>query len=170
MEWFDTGYGARRKSQDGEFVNGRFYPQWANGGEIRSREEYPYGYSFFVTHGPMCKIEGEDLGGAYSDRMASWDREAWEDAWAAMNGKNRFNYLTLADLSRFLTRYNRRETECLQALEGCNVSNGYPLWYFVWRHPTKAMETRKGQAATQLGAKHDSAVAEPFARKDSPNG
>jgi hypothetical protein len=166
----------RRSDPDFEFVRGRAYPHWANGGSIRPRDEYPYSYSFFITHGPVKKFEGVGIGGAYSDRMSAWDHDAWQNAWAAVAPKRHYNELSLDDLSRFLTAYHLKTTKCLQVLEGCNVSNGYPLWYFVWEQvPAQGGEARQGgdSAASSV---HEHPVPEgdapltPCNHKDSPHG
>lgn len=139
----DIWYGqARARVEDEEFVRIGFrtYPRWANGYEIRDRESYPYSYSFFISKGPIKNFSGDDISGAYDDRMRGWDHDAWIAAWDAMPAK-RYRDLSMEDLSKFLTVYFKRKVTCLQLLEGCNVSNGYPIYYFVWREENEPSET-----------------------------
>lgn len=124
--------GGERNDPDFIFRGGYAFPGWANGSQIRTPDEAPYGYSFYVLSGPTKVFDGDDIAGMYSDRMAEWDRETYAAACQELDG-NRFANAPLSRLSKFLSRYLGKNAECLQVLQGCNVSNGYPLWYFVYR-------------------------------------
>ena len=101
----------------------------------RTKRTHPYSYEAFVLFDFRKKGGPESNAGAYSDRMMQWD---W----------NKHNNLLLKHYGDQGQSWNRRDPDSIEAylrdyfdkpelrlcyvLEGCNVSNGYPYWYFGW--------------------------------------
>lgn len=127
-------YDGEREDPDFIFAGGRAYVRRWCQGEVRTVEKYPYAYDFFVQSGPHEMFD--KASGCYSDRLRQWSEENWKRGWAeigvADGDVGGMHSWTTRDASRFLSGYYRQQIECKQILQGCNVSNGYPLWYFVF--------------------------------------
>lgn len=106
---------------DNFFVN----PQ----GERKTKAESPYGYSEFYIWRDADLTHST---GDYSDRLEQWSAEKWKAAWDAMPKNKRITEMTKRDCSKFLSVYHGRPIKAMGLIEGCNVSNGYPYWVFLY--------------------------------------
>jgi hypothetical protein len=107
----------------------------------RTKWEYPYSYSFFVVWKSEQDKRGiPGLGDAYSDRLLQWDRDKYNRCAEAVWGDHRqmFGSSEVAEIEQFLRLYCGDAGLVLTCiLEGCNVSSGYPLWFFRWQKGPK---------------------------------
>lgn len=124
-----------RDDDDFVYINGRAYPRAFNSTIIYDRESHPYSYSFHVIAGEVRKFEHPEFTGHYSDRIQQANYEKYRNALAIAGVGGNWARASLKQASDFLSVYYGKDLECVQILEGCNVSNGYPLWYFLWRNP-----------------------------------
>jgi len=99
----------------------------------KTKEKYPYSYDpYVVWKGDYDKNRD---GATYSDRLLQWDydkynrccREVWK------NERQSFSERNPKDIEKFLSLYFGKEIELTVLMEGCNVSNGYPYWVFIYR-------------------------------------
>lgn len=91
----------------------------------RTKEQYPYSYDMFVVwrDGP-----NEDCtGSVYSDRMVQWDSNLYEECRKKHDLKN-YVGATRQQLNGFMSDYLKKPVQVLFLAEGCNQSNGYPVW------------------------------------------
>jgi hypothetical protein len=100
----------------------------------RTPENCPYSYDAFVI-GNWGYVQGtEGYCFAYSDRMSSWDYEAYQRAkksvpYSSLYSRGPVNKELIA---KFLSVYTGKKCTPVLVLHGCNVGNGYPYLYFVW--------------------------------------
>lgn len=106
-----------------------------NGNPVkRTKEEYPYNYdSYVVWKGDYT--ENTD-GCVYSDRLFQWDWEKYnrccEEVWG--NQGQYFNNRMPEDIEKFLSLYIGKKIKLTAIMEGCNWSNGYPVWVFCYKN------------------------------------
>lgn len=105
----------------------------------RSKAEYPYSYDAFVT---WRGLANEELNGSvYSDRLYQWD---WEKHNALCNKHfgnqgQRWSERQPDKIEAFLRDYlDDPELVLGLVMEGCNVSSGYPYWYFGYKSSKKS--------------------------------
>lgn len=94
--------------------------------ERRHKYEYPYSYSEYYIWRNGNPSNADDA--VYSDRLYEWDYEKHVTAWKVV-GK-RFDQMSRAELSKYLSAYFDKPIQAMAMAEGCNVSNGYPYWIF----------------------------------------
>lgn len=110
----------------------------------RTPQTHPYSYGTFVQW-QHPQIPKEQAGGGwYSDRMFQHDHKKYnraaQEVWG--NQGQYFSQRTPEDIERFLRLYMEDDSLVLVTiLQMCNVSSGYPLWYFRWE------TTQKGEVA-----------------------
>jgi hypothetical protein len=98
----------------------------------RTKEDYPYSYdSFVVWKENYCKEKSNVV---YSDRLLQWDYnkfgECCMEVWG--NQGQMFYDRNPKDIEAFLSKYFSKEIKLTVIMEGCNVSNGYPIWTFIY--------------------------------------
>lgn len=99
----------------------------------KTKDEYPYSYDpYVVWKGDYDKEKISNV--VYSDRLWEWDskkyNECCQEVW---NNHGQYFYnREPEDIERFLSKYFRRNIKLTVILEGCNVSNGYPVWVFYY--------------------------------------
>ena len=100
----------------------------------RTKASHPYSYEDFTVWGKNMK----GTSGVYSDRLYGWDYKKYnrccEEVWG-----NQGQYFDRSDrtpetIEKFLQLYYDDTTlELTWIVEGCNVSSGYPYWYFSFK-------------------------------------
>lgn len=101
----------------------------------------PYDYDPILQFSARSKLP--ENGSCYSDRMSQWDYKKYRDLCEKhFKGKNGdpggdyFDRRTPADIEAFLREYfDKPELTLLRVEEHCNVSNGFPVWFFAWNNP-----------------------------------
>ncbi|MBQ7825816.1 MAG: hypothetical protein IJ337_05640, partial [Clostridia bacterium] len=70
----------------------------------------------------------------YSDRMLGYDREKYNAACQQVfsNKSQSFDNRTPEDIERFLCLYLGKPVKLMAILQGCNASNGFPYWAFLF--------------------------------------
>lgn len=134
-------YGGDRKARQEDANNfykfGRVYPKWVGNhrwDEIRSKEDSPYGYSPYLVAGSSTPYKGEDIESYYDDRMHGWYGDKWTAALKkAFGERSSYQYASLEQMTQAISEVFGEAVECLQIIEGCNVSNGFPYRVFVVR-------------------------------------
>lgn len=124
-----TNYGA-----DGKLISLDF----ENNVIERTEYEHPYSFSTRCTWAIMGKkreqIEKMDSrGGVYSDRLQHEDSLKFEMACRSVWGDQgqRFESRFPKDIEKMLQIvYANPKLKLYRILKSCNVSNGYPVWYF----------------------------------------
>lgn len=98
----------------------------------RTKASHPYNYSGFVQH--RWRKNQDGMTSAYTDRMRTWDPEAFDRARKAAEVRgDLFGQLRAAQWEAFLAAYYRdRDLNLVAVMEWCNVSNGHPLWSLHW--------------------------------------
>jgi hypothetical protein len=108
----------------------------------KTKEQSPYGYTDFY-HWRTFEVGGSKGHQAvYSDRLSQWDHNAYERAWSL--NKQRFEFYSQEDCSKFLTEYFGKPIIATALSEGCNPSNGYPYYVFYFQEPSKEAENTDG--------------------------
>jgi hypothetical protein len=138
MNYFDLGYSPDRPSKDGiTFKGGYAFVDSMTCSNFSTPQEAPYSYGVHIINGPI-KVFGYDPDSSrssdYDDRLRQHYRENWAAAEAANilpKSWSRWKSAPLKKISQFLSIVFGHEVECLQVLEGCNVSNGYPYQIFI---------------------------------------
>jgi len=99
----------------------------------RTRDSHPYNYDPFM----VCGHDQKTNGGDYSDRLYEWNYEkAKACAEKHLCGVSEFR--NLAKVEAFLRDYHDQpELNLAYVIQMCNVSNGYPVWYFGYNLPSK---------------------------------
>ena len=104
-----------------------------NGELIRkSKREYPYSYDAFLQWG---NITDKVNGSAYSDRLRQWDYEKHNEVLMDVFGDkgHYWENRNPEKIEKFLQLYfDKPELKLVRIFEGCNVSNGFPYWYFEY--------------------------------------
>lgn len=99
----------------------------------KNKLEYPYSYDAFVLYDN--RNGNKSTGGVYSDRLMQWDYNKFNrccmEVWN--NQGQYFNNRSPKDIEKFLSLYFGKQIEIIMIIEGCNVSNGYPYWYFDYK-------------------------------------
>ena len=98
---------------------------------------HPYSYDAFIL---WEKNKSKGNGSAYDDRMRQWDREKWDKAHKKAyppkfdgGGPSR-RYADPKATQKFLRLYfNDSKLQLIRVIEECNVSNGYPVFCFIYR-------------------------------------
>lgn len=92
----------------------------------RTKHTDPYTYEPFTLWGSKTNSEQ----GVYSDRLYGWKfNKCCNDVWG--NSGQCFDSREPSDIEKFLQLYyNKPDLKLEWVVEGCNVSNGYPYWYF----------------------------------------
>lgn len=93
----------------------------------RTKAAYSYSYDEFF-HWKTDKLKSSN-GAWYSDRMYQADREAWDKAHEAVEG--RFEQMTKEEINKWLSIYMDCPCEVTALAEGCNQATGYP-YYIIW--------------------------------------
>lgn len=99
----------------------------------RNPIQYPYSYDLFVTY----KVGTRDdiTGSVYSDRLYQWDSQKYNDLCEKHFG-NRGKYFDTrnpGDIEKFLSEYLGKSLDLIAIMQGCNVSTGFPVWWFGYR-------------------------------------
>lgn len=144
---FGRGKQQRHEDEHNFYKEGRIYPKWAGNhrwDEIRTREEAPYSYSPFIVQGPSTPFKGEDIESVYDDRMHGWYGDKWSAALKKALGERSYQQASLEQLSEAMSEVFGDKVQCVQVLEGCNVSNGFPYRVFTYRRLTFVHQWPKG--------------------------
>lgn len=100
-----------------------------------TRLTHPYNYDDFVQW--RCSgFRREDYPSAvYSDRLLSWDYDKFgrcaKEVWGS--GGQYFSDRTPEEIEQFLSLYFEKPIKLGAVMQGCNHSNGFPLWIFFYR-------------------------------------
>lgn len=106
--------------------------------KIRTRAEHPYGYSpiLIYKNTNIGLSENRTHGWDYDDRMRSRDYDFYNKKFdeAFPNTKTRgMCDKTYLEVETFLrTFFDNPDLELFCIIENCNISNGYPEYYFSW--------------------------------------
>lgn len=118
---------------------------WTDEPIVRTKHAHPYSYEPFTVFGANCPCES--TGNAYSDRLMQWDRDKYKRCCKAVWGDEGqcFENRSPKSIEKFLQQYYEDESiELLWIVQDCNVSNGYPVWYFQWMVSGKCICTEEG--------------------------
>lgn len=108
----------------------------AEGKEIeRSEHEHPYNFSPYCTWIDRKNKNIKNISGVYSDRLFQWDYEKHDNLCLNHFG-DRGQYWDRRkplDIQSFLRDYlGHPELILIKIDKHCNVSSGYPVWYFTY--------------------------------------
>lgn len=97
---------------------------------------YPYSYDDFVIW-KHEDFNNEGRHSVYSDRMMSWDCGKFNRCCQEVFGNtgqffNDLNERPPKDIEKFLCMYLEKEVKLTAIIQGCNRSNGYPYWVFIY--------------------------------------
>ena len=107
---------------------------WTGEPITRTQSSHPYSYEAFTMFGKNT----EGTSGMYSDRMICWDhekynrccKEVWDNHGQYFDRRGRCP----KSIEKFLQLYNDNDKlELTWIVQDCNVSNGYPVWYFQFK-------------------------------------
>lgn len=103
-------------------------------GEVieRTPYDYPYSYDEFVIYLNGYKKEKSHC--VYSDRLFQWDSEKYNQCCLKVFGNTGqyFDNRKPSKINEFLNLYLEKEVKLTAICQGCNWSNGYPLWRFIY--------------------------------------
>ena len=100
----------------------------------RTPETDPYSYDAYVTYKSNEFLPSDYW--VYDDRMRQWDWDKYHNAAKEVWPKGSPHYFygkDPKDINKFLNLYYGKEVKLTAIMTGCNVSNGYPYWIFVYR-------------------------------------
>ena len=105
---------------------------WTGAPLERTKRSHPYSYEPFTVWG----VRTEGATGVYSDRMFQQSPSKFnvccQEVWG--NTGQYFDSRCPYEIEKFLQLYYEDLTIKLTwIVEDCNVSNGYPLWYFQFK-------------------------------------
>jgi hypothetical protein len=96
----------------------------------KTPDKYPYSYDDYIIYQTRDKATD----GCYSDRLRQWDYTLTRNLITKHFPERTGDYYPRSSpelVEGFLRdRLNNPKLELVHILEGCNVSNGYPYWYF----------------------------------------
>ena len=98
----------------------------------RDPDNYPYSYEAYVTY--MCDYDKDKAKTVYSDRLYQWDLEKFNNCCDEVFGDHGqyFDNRSPAKINEFLNKYFEKDVKLTAIMKGCNVSNGFPLWIFMY--------------------------------------
>jgi hypothetical protein len=104
----------------------------------RTKEKYPYSYEpYFIWKKDNFKNGNNQT--VYSDRLFQWDskkfNECSEKVWK--NSGQYFDNRNPSDIEKFLSLYYGEDIELTGIMQCCNLSNGYPIWIFLFNDKEK---------------------------------
>ena len=94
---------------------------------------HPYSYDMFLVDGQFPVANEKDIIGIYSDRLYQRDSKRYNELMMKHVGSETqdFSGIPLKKIEAFLREFeNMPELNLIRIFQGCNVSNGYPLWLF----------------------------------------
>lgn len=101
----------------------------------RTPETHPYSYDAYVTY-KSEEFQTTDHW-VYDDRMRQWNWDKYhataETVWPVKTCPHYFDGKKAKDIEKFLSIYFDKKIKLTAIMKGCNVSNGYPYWIFVYR-------------------------------------
>jgi len=113
------------------FYEDSMYNDW-DGNEVeRKRHDWPYSYDAYV----IFKKRQEYQHTSYSDRLFQQDHVKYNKLTQKHfnNNSQYWNDKTPEQIEAFLRDFfNKPDLELIGIMEGCNVSNGYPYWIFMY--------------------------------------
>lgn len=118
-DWFKNPFGHMYLDLDGNPVE-------------RIKEEYPYSYDTYVVWKKDYKQGAGNT--VYSDRLWQWNYQKYNDCCQRVWGDQAqvFYDRVPEDIQKFLSLYFNKEVKLTVIMQGCNVSNGYPYWVFIF--------------------------------------
>ena len=102
----------------------------------RTPQSHPYAYDMFVIHraaGYYTATTKDVTKSFYSDRILQWDFDKTRKLMKKHFGEAGDSYRSRdpKKIQSFLReRFNEPDLKLLAVMEGCNVSNGYPVYWF----------------------------------------
>ena len=117
-------------------VTGSFFSMFAdwNGDPIeRTPHEFPYSYDAYV----ISKKSDNYKHCVYSDRLLQWNYDKHNELCLKHFGNEGQYWSDRSDdkIEAFLRDYlDKPELELVGIMNGCNVSNGYPYWIFMFNY------------------------------------
>jgi hypothetical protein len=133
------------KSEDGRVTHSYFPDQNGsynslyidlNGNPVeKTKDRYPYSYDMYIMMG-QPNIE-PTTGSCYSDRLMQWDFDKHDKCLEEVFGNKGqyWNNRKKEDIEKFLQLYfDKKDLKLIRVSEGCNVSNGYPYWFFEYNY------------------------------------
>jgi hypothetical protein len=107
------------------------YSDW-NGKPIeRTPDEYPYSYDAYV----ITKAKNDYQDTFYSDILLQWDYKKHNELCKKHFGDESqyWSNRSTEKIEAFLQDYSNNPTlKLVGIMTGCNVSNGYPYWIFMY--------------------------------------
>lgn len=101
----------------------------------RTPKTHPYSYDAYVTY-KSEEFQTTDYW-VYDDRMRQWDWDKYHSAaktvWPVNTRPHYFDGKSERDIEKFLSIFFDKKVKLTAIMKGCNVSNGYPYWIFVYR-------------------------------------
>ena len=101
----------------------------------RTKQNYPYNYDTFIVWKSDKYLPDNKNKTVYSDRLHQWDWKKYNkcctEIWG--NESQYFDDREPEEIERFLSIYLNKKLTLLYITEGCNQSNGFPLWSFVYK-------------------------------------
>jgi hypothetical protein len=96
----------------------------------RSKSEYPYSYSGFITYRNGENKEANST--IYSDRLLQWDYKKYNILSKKHFGNEGqiFYSRSPKKIEAFLKDWFSKDLKIIFIMEYCNVSNGFPYWRF----------------------------------------
>lgn len=101
----------------------------------RNKFLHPYSYDMYVIEERGYNSNTDSS--VYSDRMRQWDYEKFNRLKKEVFGEkcgDYFSNFSYENIEVFLSKYFDTEVVLTSVCEGCNVSNGYPYWFFTYRN------------------------------------
>lgn len=98
----------------------------------RTKEDYPYSYDSFVVFKKDYNKNTNDA--VYSDRLWQWDNKKYDECCMEVWGNKgqTFYGRKPKEIENFLSKYFKENIKLTAIMEGCNVSNGFPIWTFFY--------------------------------------
>lgn len=107
------------------------YVDWDGNPIERTPDNYRYSYDAYVISKKADKYQHA----AYSDRLSEWDYTKYRNLCKKHFG-NESDYWdgrSSEKIEKFLRDYyNSQKIELVGIMKGCDVSNGYPYWIFMF--------------------------------------
>lgn len=92
----------------------------------RTPQTHPYSYDEYVL---WRNNREQPTSTMWSDRMRQWDHVKYQTLWEKHVGKSQYwSVNKQKQIEQFIREYVGKPITICYVLQGCNVSNGYPVW------------------------------------------
>lgn len=116
---------------DGYVIRHSRYNDWEGTPVGRTPDEYRYSYDAYV----VSKKKDDYQHSVYSDRLRQWDWDKHNELCKKHFGNEGQYWDGRSDekIEAFLRDYyGKEELQLVGIMTGCNASNGYPYWVFMF--------------------------------------